>query len=100
MQARQGARSQEQQKKIEQVRAQLEAFHALCNELEEDPANIALAWLLSNPAVTSPVIGPRNLEQFQNALRVIDITLDDTVLNRLDEIFPGPGGKAPEAYAW
>ena len=100
LQARQGARSQEQQKKIEQVRAQLEAFHALCNELEEDPANIALAWLLSNPAVTSPVIGPRNLEQFQNALRVIDITLDDTVLNRLDEIFPGPGGKAPEAYAW
>lgn len=100
LQASQGARSQERQKKIEQIRAQLEAFHALCNELEEDPANIALAWLLSNPAVTSPVIGPRNLEQFQNALRVIDITLDDTVLNRLDEIFPGPGGKAPEAYAW
>ncbi len=84
----------------EPQRAQLMAYAALCNELGESESNVALAWLLSNPAVTAPIIGPRTLEQFENSLRAVEIALTDDVLRKLDEIFPGPGGAAPEAYAW
>ena len=72
----------------------------LCRELGESEANVALAWLLSRPAVTAPIIGPRTLEQFENTLKVVNMELSQEVLAKLDEIFPGPGGAAPEAYAW
>jgi aryl-alcohol dehydrogenase-like predicted oxidoreductase len=72
----------------------------LCAELGERPADVALAWLLANPVVTAPIIGPRTLEQFEGSLRSTEIQLDADVLSRLDRIFPGPGGPAPEAYAW
>jgi aryl-alcohol dehydrogenase-like predicted oxidoreductase len=55
---------------------------------------------LSNPVVTAPIIGPRTMEQFDGALRSVEIQLDKETLDRLDKIFPGPGGPAPEAYAW
>ena len=61
---------------------------------------MALAWLLHNPAVTAPIVGPRTMEQLESAVRATEIKLDAEVLKRLDEIFPGPGGEAPEAYAW
>lgn len=81
-------------------RDQLLAFETLCRELGESEANVALAWTLVQPSMTAPIIGPRTLEQFQNSLRVVDINLDESTLKRLDEIFPGPGGSAPNAYAW
>ncbi|HXR42337.1 MAG TPA: aldo/keto reductase [Acidothermaceae bacterium] len=81
-------------------RPAVEAYEAFCDELGEDPANVALAWLLHQPAVTAPIIGPRTLEQLDGALRALDIVLDEKALTRLDEIWPGPGGAAPEAYAW
>lgn len=81
-------------------RAQLEAYAAFCQELGESQANVALAWLLANPAITAPIIGPRTLAQFEDALRAVEIELSAEALTRLDEIFPGPGGAAPEAYAW
>ena len=61
---------------------------------------MAIAWLQANPVVTAPIIGPRTMEQFENSLRSVDILLEPDVLDRLDKIFPGPGGPAPEAYAW
>jgi aryl-alcohol dehydrogenase-like predicted oxidoreductase len=61
---------------------------------------VALAWLLHNPAVTSPIIGPRNLEQLTGSARAFDLNLSKETLKKLDEIWPGPGGEAPEAYAW
>ena len=85
---------------IDKLRPQLEQYENFCKELGEQPADVALAWLLSNPVVTAPIIGPRTLEQFEGSLRSIDIELDADVLGRLDKIFPGPGGPAPEAYAW
>lgn len=85
---------------VERQRPQLEAFSTLCRELGESEANVALAWTLVHPAMTAPIIGPRTLSQFEDTLRVVDIKLDDSTLARLDEIFPGPGGAAPEAYAW
>jgi aryl-alcohol dehydrogenase-like predicted oxidoreductase len=85
---------------IQEVRPQLEAYEAFCAELGEEPALVALAWLLHQPAVTAPIVGPRTLDQLTGALRALEITLDEKALGRLDEIFPGPGGAAPEAYAW
>jgi aryl-alcohol dehydrogenase-like predicted oxidoreductase len=68
--------------------------------LGEDPPAVALAWLLHNPAVTAPITGPRTMEQLEGSTRALEIGLSDDVLARLDEIWPGPGGEAPEAYAW
>lgn len=92
--------SEEAQKNIEAKRPQLERYEALCQELGEAPATVALAWLLHNPIVTAPIIGPRTIEQLESAVRATEVTLDEATLAKLDEIFPGPGGEAPKAYAW
>jgi aryl-alcohol dehydrogenase-like predicted oxidoreductase len=86
--------------RLEEHRDQVEAFEAFCGELGERPADVALAWLLRQPAVTAPIVGPRNVDQLDSAVHALDVRLDDTALAKLDEIFPGPGGPAPEAYAW
>lgn len=85
---------------LEKHRDKIERYEKLCDELGEDPAHVGLAWLLKQPAVTAPIIGPRTLSQLDGALRALEIKLDDKALARLDEIWPGPGGAAPEAYAW
>lgn len=92
--------SEETLEEINKNRAKLEQYEALCKELGEPPAAVALAWHLHNPIVTAPIIGPRTIEQLESALRATEITLAEETLKRLDEIFPGPGGEAPEAYAW
>ena len=63
------------------------------------PADVGLAWLLRQPGVTAPIIGPRTLEQLESNLGALSVTLDDTALERLDAIFP-PVGPSPQAYAW
>jgi aryl-alcohol dehydrogenase-like predicted oxidoreductase len=88
------------QTRIERHRPQLEQYEALCQELGEDPADVALAWLLHNPTVTAPIIGPRTNEQLTGSLRALEISLSTDTNRRLDEIWPGPGGEAPTAYAW
>jgi aryl-alcohol dehydrogenase-like predicted oxidoreductase len=88
------------QKQIEKNREKIQAYEDLCRELNEQPADVALAWLLKNPVVTAPIIGPRTSEQLKGSLRAIEMQLSDETLKRLDDIFPGPGGEAPEAYAW
>lgn len=79
---------------------QIDEYLKLCDELGEEPAVVALAWLLSNPAVTAPIVGPRTEEELDSVLRAAEITLPDDVLRKLDEIWPGPGGEAPVNYAW
>ncbi len=88
------------QKKARALAPQLRRYESLCRKLGEQPANVALAWLLHNPAVTAPIIGPRTLEQLTGSLRAVDLKLDDATLKKLDSIWPGPGGEAPEAYDW
>jgi len=85
---------------IEKHRPAIEAWEAFCAERGENPGDVALAWLLHQPAVTAPIVGPRTIEQLEGGLRALTITLDEAALARIDEIFPGPGGAAPEAYAW
>lgn len=81
-------------------RLKLEAYEGLCTGIGERPADVALAWLLHQRAVTSPIIGPRTMEQLEGAMRALRLALGSDILKQLDEIFPGPGGAAPESYAW
>ncbi|HEX6683863.1 MAG TPA: aldo/keto reductase [Candidatus Limnocylindrales bacterium] len=87
---------------LAQHRATIEAYEKLCESMDEDPAKVALAWLLSRPGVTAPIVGPRTVEQIDGALGAFDVVLGDETLERLDELFPpvGKGGPAPEAFAW
>jgi aryl-alcohol dehydrogenase-like predicted oxidoreductase len=87
-------------KAIEKHGPALEKYEALCDKLEMPPGDVALAWLLKNPVVTAPIVGPRTLEQLEAANRALGRKLDDTTMKELDALFPGPGGPAPEAYAW
>ncbi|MDR1431582.1 MAG: aldo/keto reductase, partial [Propionibacteriaceae bacterium] len=81
-------------------RVRLTEYHRLCAELGETPANVALAWTLAAPAVTAPIIGPRTPQQVAELARAAEIQLEPEILNRLDKLFPGVGGPAPQAYAW
>lgn len=96
-----GSRSEQRADDLsDEERSQLEAYSKLCKDLGETEPNVALAWLLANPAVTAPIIGPRTMDQLEQALKAVEINLSEDVLKELDRIFPGPGGHAPEAYAW
>ena len=88
------------QKRLAEHRPAVEAYEAFCDELGAAPADVALAWLLAQPAVTAPIIGPRTADQLTGSLGALSVSLGEAELSRLDEIFPGPGGAAPEAYAW
>lgn len=84
---------------FEKHKEQLKKYEKLCKQLNEEPAVIALAWLLHNPIVTSPIIGPRTVKQLETSLRALEIELSEETLRELDEIWPGPG-EAPYSYAW
>jgi aryl-alcohol dehydrogenase-like predicted oxidoreductase len=84
---------------MERQRAQIEAYEDFAAELGHEPGDVALAWLLHQPAVTAPIVGPRIPEQLDAAIRAFDVHLDERALARLDEIFPGYR-PAPEHYAW
>ena len=79
---------------------QLDKYEKFCKKKGERPADVALAWLLANPVVTAPIIGPRTMEQFMGSLRALKIKFSKSDLEELDKIWPGPGGEAPEAFAW
>jgi aryl-alcohol dehydrogenase-like predicted oxidoreductase len=97
----QGRRGKEDfQKKLEAKRPQLEKYENLCREISQEPANVALAWLLHNPVVTAPIIGPRTIDQLKGVLAVPELKLSEQTRASLDKIFPGPGGEAPAAYSW
>lgn len=100
--------------RLDKVRPQLERWEGFCKERGEKPADMALAWLLHNPIITAPIIGPRTMDQLTGSLRAMEIKLDNEALKQIDTIFPGPAGaarkpeepynaarhEAPQAYAW
>ncbi|NLF40640.1 aldo/keto reductase [bacterium] len=99
--AKQGRRSEKwMQERLAKNRTKIEAYEKLCAKIKEAPADVALAWLLHNPAVTAPIIGPRTAAQLDGCLRALEVKLSPDTLAKLDTLFPGPGGEAPEAYAW
>jgi aryl-alcohol dehydrogenase-like predicted oxidoreductase len=108
-----GRRAQEgNQKRIEKERPRLQKWEDLCRQIGDKPADVALAWMLHNPAITAPIIGPRTMDQLTGSVRATEIKLSDDQLKQIDKIFPGPKGPtdegisdwkkqhAPEAYAW
>jgi len=98
---KEGRRADEDvQKDVKKYRTQLEGWEKFCKQMGEKPAGVALAWLLANPVVTAPIIGPRTVEQLTGSLRALKIKLNKEAMKKLDETWPGPGGEAPEAYAW
>jgi NDP-hexose C3-ketoreductase / dTDP-4-oxo-2-deoxy-alpha-D-pentos-2-ene 2,3-reductase len=84
---------------LDEHRDQVERYETLCERLGEAPAHVALAWLVAQPAVTAPIIGPRTLEQLDDSVRALDVVLEPQTLAELDAIFPGHK-TAPEVYAW
>jgi NDP-hexose 2,3-enoyl reductase len=99
-----GARSSEGRAadSLAENREAIEGFEKLAGDLGHQPADVALAWLLSRPGVTAPIVGPRTVDQLDASLRALEVRLDDKALARLDELFPpvGNGGPGPEAWAW
>jgi aryl-alcohol dehydrogenase-like predicted oxidoreductase len=91
--------SEQTQQVLEKHLPQVEQYEAFCDSLGENPADVGLAWLLSQPGVTAPIIGPRTAAQLESNLHALEVTLDAAALGRLDEIFPAVG-PAPQAYAW
>ena len=85
--------------RIEAHRDQLEAYEGLCRELGAKPVDVALAWLLRNPVVSTTIVGAMTIEELRSDLGALSVQLDDEVVERLDRIWPGPG-EAPQAYAW
>jgi aryl-alcohol dehydrogenase-like predicted oxidoreductase len=81
------------------VREQVQAYEDLLDKHGLEPGEAALAWLLTRPGVTGPIVGPRTADQLASALRAVELELSEEVLTGLDEIFPGPG-PSPEAFAW
>ena len=84
----------------EQTARRLREFALLCRERDASQAAVATAWILAQPALTAAIIGPRTADQLRQLLPALELTLDNAALARLDEFFPGPGGSAPQAYAW
>jgi NDP-hexose 2,3-enoyl reductase len=87
---------------IDEHREAIDGYEKLAAELGLPAANLGLAWLLSRPGVTAPIIGPRTPEQLDETVPVVEQPLDEATLTRLDELFPplGKGGPSPEAWAW
>ncbi|MFF8845803.1 aldo/keto reductase [Streptomyces sp. NPDC015127] len=81
------------------VREKVQAYENLLDKHGLEPGEVALAWLLTRPGVTGPIVGPRTAGQLESALRAVELELSEEVLTSLDEIFPGPG-PSPEAFAW
>jgi len=85
--------------KLKTNKDQIEKWENFCDEFGEQPASTALAWLLSQPCITSPIIGPRTLQQLEESSRALEINFDAESLLKLDAVFP-PAGKSPQYYAW
>jgi aryl-alcohol dehydrogenase-like predicted oxidoreductase len=81
------------------LRGKIQAYEDLCDKHGIEPGDVGLAWLLTRPAVTGPIVGPRTAGQLDSALRAVELELSAEVLAALEEIFPGTG-PSPEAFAW
>ncbi len=67
-----------------------ERFSAHCAERGVHPVTAAVAWVKSNPAISAPIIGARNLEQLEASLAAADLELDAEWYNELSALSPAP----------
>ena len=87
------------QEKLDAIRGAIEAYEDFCESISQEPGDVALSWLMHQPAVTAPIIGPRTQEQLEASLRAVELELTSEMLNELNQIFPGYK-TSPEDYAW
>ncbi|QBJ96215.1 aldo/keto reductase [Rhodococcus sp. ABRD24] len=82
------------------LRPAIEEYEKFCRNRGVDPAEIGLAWVLSQPGIAGAVVGPRTRGQLDSALRAAEMTLCQEEASELDAIFPAvaSGGPAPEAW--
>jgi aryl-alcohol dehydrogenase-like predicted oxidoreductase len=85
--------------KLKHSRNQIVRWEKFCKNIGEDPANVALAWLIHQDGITSPIIGPRTFQQLNSSMRSMEVKFDNESLEKLDVIFP-PAGQSPQYYAW
>jgi len=85
----------------------LDGFAKICREIGEEERNVAIAWVLSKPGLSSAIVGVRSVEQIQGLLRAAELKLAQETIDRLDALFDIGAGRglrnnkeAPEAYAW
>lgn len=88
------------QTKLAVLREKVERFEAFCTQCDESPERVALAWILANPIITAPIIGPRTVEQLVSSCSALELAVDADMRAALDRIWPGPGGTAPDAYSF
>ncbi|MEO3978622.1 aldo/keto reductase [Streptomyces sp. CAU 1734] len=81
------------------MRQRIQAYEDLLDKHGLEPGEVALAWLLTRPGITGPIVGPRTGEQLASAVRAVSLELSGELLAALEEIFPGTG-PSPEAFAW
>ena len=86
---------------------QLESFSALCREIGEKEAVVAIAWVLANPAVASAIVGPRTVGHLDGLDRAAELKLEPDHITRLNSLFNinsgrqlKPDAEAPAAFAW
>lgn len=88
------------EKAVMPIKEKLLAYDKVCNELGEKPSDVAVAWILNHKVVNSVILGPGTVEQLESSMKALEIVLPDDCLKKLDEIWTGPNGEAPECYAW
>ena len=77
----------------------LSSYDLLRHKIDISPVDLALGWVANQSSATAPIVGPRTMAQLESSVKVIEIKLEKDALDELDELFPGPGGPAPEAYS-
>ena len=74
------------QRKLDAV----EALAVLAEDAGMSLIHLAIAFVINHPAVTAAIVGPRTMEQLESYLGAVEVSLDDAILDRIDEIVP-PG---------
>jgi aryl-alcohol dehydrogenase-like predicted oxidoreductase len=77
-----------------------DALAQLAEELGMTLIHMALAFVISHPAVTAAIIGPRTIEQLESQLGAVDVRLDAATLDRIDEIVPPGTNVSPADSGW
>jgi aryl-alcohol dehydrogenase-like predicted oxidoreductase len=62
----------------------VETLAAVAAEIGHEPAQVALAWLLSKPGVVAPIIGATKMAHLEAAIAAVDVELDDEIIERLE----------------
>ncbi|GAB4455178.1 MAG: aldo/keto reductase [Armatimonadaceae bacterium] len=75
----------------------VEKYIAFCDERNYNPTHFAVAWCLAQPGVTSPIIGPKTMAQYEDYLKALEITVTEDDQKAMDALFP-PGTHLSEYY--